>query len=647
MSLPLANFPTSLVDIPGEINTSHDIGKDWSTITPDALIIPGSYLNRMAVETRAIELELGAGSAGNSLRGTKTNLLSRLAVSLNPDGSIKSSVGYFVSDYGAVGDGLTDDTTAIQAALNAAGAAGGGIVWLMPKSHLITGITIPAYVMLLGYGHITRLERKTGASAGSAVVTFTGGASTGYNGLSNCVVDGNKVINPSAGHGVYLRGVVEPLIRDVWIVDCGQNGLDMDKDGSNNPTSGGWFENIWVTQCTGWGISLSSGAYDNRLLGCEAGVCDAGGIVLSMASGTRMEACATYWNSGVGFRLYQTFSCSMVNCRAERNTQHGFQLDSVQDCHLHNIRAYHNSSSDNVGTGRNTYSGIYLTGTDTVQTVTGCKHVTITGRSGDTYTAGVTNLPYQKYGVEEVAGGTFSDCYYDVLVDRNATGGYSLIGGCIFSKDGDIFEFNKQLKFPTLNQYDGAFGVDSGGTRLSNGADIRWSEDATYWGTKDIGLNRSGAGVLKVNNGGTGYGTIDASDFLLSGTSLLSGVQNIFYSVEVDLTAVADYTFVLPAGSVFFVDEVGVISTQVGGAVTLEPTCRWGIVGTLAKYKAATLLTLLTAANKRERFQTLLADDGETSANSLSAGVTVGGTVAAGVYKGRFYFKGHFIEAEP
>jgi trimeric autotransporter adhesin len=127
----------------------------------------------------------------------------------------------------------------------------------------------------------------------------------------------------------------------------------------------------------------------------------------------------------------------------------------------------------------------------------------------------------------------------------------------------------------------------------------------------------------------------------------LSGVQDIFYSVEVDLTAVADYTFVLPAGSVFFVDEVGVISTQVGGAVTLEPTCRWGIVGTLAKYKAATLLTLLTAANKRERFQTLLADDGETSANSLSAGVTVGGTVAAGVYKGRFYFKGHFVEAEP
>lgn len=53
--------------------------------------------------------------------------------------------------WSAKGNGVTDDTTAIQAALNAAGAAGGGIVFLPPGTYkLLDTLTVPGGVELRG-----------------------------------------------------------------------------------------------------------------------------------------------------------------------------------------------------------------------------------------------------------------------------------------------------------------------------------------------------------------------------------------------------------------------------------------------------------------------------------------------------------------
>jgi len=58
---------------------------------------------------------------------TPRNLVSREADVIN------------VKDFGAVGDGIVDDTAAIQAAINQAGAEGGGIVFLPSGSYLVSG----------------------------------------------------------------------------------------------------------------------------------------------------------------------------------------------------------------------------------------------------------------------------------------------------------------------------------------------------------------------------------------------------------------------------------------------------------------------------------------------------------------------------
>ncbi len=74
-------------------------------------------------------------------------------------GTGQSSLGWLdVRNYGAIGDGVHNDTTEIQAAITAAAAAGGGIVMFPPGVYVISAaLVVPSGVSLVGAGYVSQI----------------------------------------------------------------------------------------------------------------------------------------------------------------------------------------------------------------------------------------------------------------------------------------------------------------------------------------------------------------------------------------------------------------------------------------------------------------------------------------------------------
>jgi len=187
-----------------------------------------------------------------------------------------------------------------------------------------------------------------------------------------------------------------------------------------------------------------------------------------------------------------------------------------------------------------------------------------------------------------------------------------------------------------------ALGVGNNAQGLRSSA-IGFKSIAEAQGSTAIGDRAHNRVAETTNIAGAIIVRRDSGEALADAHRVFAGAEDIILTDEIDLTAVADHTITLPANCHFWWDECGIILTELTGIITNQPTVRFGINGTPAKYQGATLTTLLTAVLKRERFWMQLgADDGETS---LLFGVTVAAVVGTSMH-GRAYFKGMLVEDE-
>lgn len=156
-----------------------------------------------------------AGSIGIdwkvSVAGVATNLSSAMA----------AFVGLFFNAkdpaFGAVGDGATDDTNAINAAITAASAAGGGIVFFpaTTTNYKFTTLTISvANVTLMGCGPKASILQSSATSG--ALVTFTDHTSGAWKKMINLGVNGTGAnANP-----VIAFQQTQQLVLDGVVIDC-------------------------------------------------------------------------------------------------------------------------------------------------------------------------------------------------------------------------------------------------------------------------------------------------------------------------------------------------------------------------------------------------------------------------------------------
>lgn len=116
-------------------------------------------LDKWFTSAGAVDFKLLVNGAATNLSTFAANLISST---------------YNVQDtaYGAVGDGVTDDTSAIQGALNAANTAGGGVVFLPAGTYFVTAtLTVYDKTTLVGEGKGLSIVLVDADIAGTGLTT--------------------------------------------------------------------------------------------------------------------------------------------------------------------------------------------------------------------------------------------------------------------------------------------------------------------------------------------------------------------------------------------------------------------------------------------------------------------------------------------
>ncbi|MDF2725579.1 MAG: algE1 [Paenibacillus sp.] len=167
---------------------------------------------------------------------------------------------YSVKEYGAVGDGITDDTAAIQAAIDAAGIAGGGVVFLPPGTYSVKRSS-PArsynYSLLIKESNVT----VEGSGMGASILKMA----DGENGTVLRTVINNQSIDGPLAKALSNVRIANLTIDGNWsnVTWAGPTGMESsgiyDQNGLTlSTTSNSKVENVHIKNIAQDGLSGGS-----------------------------------------------------------------------------------------------------------------------------------------------------------------------------------------------------------------------------------------------------------------------------------------------------------------------------------------------------------------------------------------------------
>jgi hypothetical protein len=299
----------------------------------------------------AIQTALEASIATKADSATTAASLQSL-FSASPQGDINA----MASPYNAIGDGVANDTAAINAALAAANTQGGGTVHLAPGKFLVSSeIEIPPNTTLecrtrvsLPYDPsvtppVARIiaAASWAPSAATGIVRFRSKTAGGwsqqnfYSGLRNVMIDGSLNSNANL-NGIYMVGpVFDTHFDDVLIYKAPHNAITAASQaesgiGPTYPWHARW--NRVTAYYSGFRGFQVINFTDSVYRDCMAFGNSDNGWIFTNTGNTLLIGCKSEWNGGSGFVVTGSGTgMAFVGCATDQNNSRGFYLNAVTD----------------------------------------------------------------------------------------------------------------------------------------------------------------------------------------------------------------------------------------------------------------------------------------------------------------------------
>lgn len=347
----------------------------------------------------------------------------------------KGSLVTSVKDFGAVGDGTTDDTAAIQNAINS-----------LPLNPAGDGILSP-----LGYANGGTIYIPRGRYKVSSTLTLRRGVRiTGEGRESSQLISytaGSVLKYLDSGRYVQDEIVVENLSiwQDASVASTSGAAIEVSFGSVSPPSTNLVCRNLIING--GYrGVMLGAGIWSS-MDNCNVSNCVTNGVEIQLTNGaqsapttsTTFKNCYSSSNGAAGFRINGASYTSLVGCASDSNGTYGYYLDAGNAGALYAC-----------GAEENTLGGAYLKNTtgavinlNVMHTTSGVKHgVTLEACNRTTLLGGVYQADtVTGYGIHVVTnsgtitaiGAVFTGNYTSAVCDSaskflNLTADNGLVG---------------------------------------------------------------------------------------------------------------------------------------------------------------------------------------------------------------------------
>jgi hypothetical protein len=274
-----------------------------------------------------------------------------------------------VKDFGAVGDGVTDDTVAIQAALDYARSLvlqtasniydpnfpnkGGLTVYAPAGNYVITQINVPETVSLVGAGKTSTMFTSTydGAIIRNQVVLGDGTYDKAGIYMADFAVQGD--ITKTSQTGIDTLRLFECKLENIIIYKCGKYGLHIRQALSCN------FNNITASNNANAGIVVDEGINSwadttpsglpsnaNILLNCHGFFNDAAGLLIQGRANGNIVLGGSYESNYLSSGNNIGFNIEVTSTTFSRNLLDGVWTEGAVQAHIYINHATAGSSTD-------------------------------------------------------------------------------------------------------------------------------------------------------------------------------------------------------------------------------------------------------------------------------------------------------------